>query len=130
MHIDSSSQVPVFKQIASYLRGGIAAGVYRVDEALPSKRTLAMKLSVNPLTVQHAYAQLEAEGLVYVRKGVGMFVAKRAASTARKQSEEVCYQQLVDAFRTAHDANLSEKQLDSLVKKARVKTEEEHRQRS
>ncbi len=130
MHIDSSSQVPVFKQIASYLRGGIAAGVYRADEALPSKRALAIKLSVNPLTVQHAYAQLEVEGLVYVRKGVGMFVAKRAASTARKQSEEVCYQQLVDAFRTAHDANLSEKQLDSLVKKARVKTEAEHRQNS
>ncbi len=76
MRVDPSSQVPVFKQIADYLRSSIAAGVYRPDEALPSKRVLGMKLGVNPHTVQHAYEDLQKEGLVEARKGSGMYVAE------------------------------------------------------
>ena len=64
MRVDPASQVPVFKQIADYLRSCIAAGIYRPDEALPSKRVLGMKLGVNPHTVQHAYDDLQKEGLV------------------------------------------------------------------
>ena len=76
MRVDPSSQVPVFKQIADYLRSCIAAGIYRADEALPSKRVLGMKLGVNPHTVQHAYEELQKEGLVQARKGSGMYVAE------------------------------------------------------
>ena len=122
MRIEASSQVPVFKQIADYLRGGIAAGVYRTDEALPSKRALAMKLGVNPLTVQHAYAELEKEGVVYPRKGVGMFVAPRGVGKAQTKSERACYELLTQAFRMAREANLQVDEIDALVKKALEET--------
>jgi GntR family transcriptional regulator len=118
MVLDLSSQLPVFKQIADYLRGGIAAGVYRPDEALPSKRALAIKLGVNPLTVQHAYSVLEAEGLVVARKGIGMFVAGRGVVRAQSRSGEACYDLLCQACRLAREANLTEKQIRSLMGKA------------
>ena len=65
-----------FKQIADYLRNCIAAGIYRPDEALPSKRMLGLKLGVNPHTVQHAYEELPTRGLVHARKGSGMYVSE------------------------------------------------------
>lgn len=119
---DSSSQTPKYKQIADYLRGGIASNVYRTGEVLPSKRTLAIKLGVNPLTVQHAYDVLETEGLVVARKGVGMFVAGYGVVRAQSRSERACYNLLYQACRLARDANLPETQIQALMNKAMRKS--------
>ena len=118
MRVDPTSQIPVFKQIADYLSSSIAAGVYQPDEALPSKRALGMKLGVNPHTVQHAYAQLEQAGLVYARKGVGMFVASRGVGRAQTKSEKACYESLVLALKLARDAGLSDRRIRGLVGRA------------
>jgi GntR family transcriptional regulator len=122
MHIDLSNQSPVFKQIADYLRSNIAAGIFRPDEALPSKRALAEKLGVNPLTVQNAYMVLEREQLVVARKGVGMFVAKRGVGRAQTRSEQDCYDRLVQALRMAREADLPEAQIRTLIDKALEET--------
>lgn len=120
---DPTGHHPLFRQIADYLRGNIAAGIYRPDEALPSKRTLALKLGVNPLTVQHAYSELEREGLVESRKGIGMFVSSRGVGRARNKSEQACYQRLLQAIQTARRADLSEQQIRELVEQALVASE-------
>ena len=118
MRIDPSSQVPVFKQIAEYLRGCIAAGIYRADEALPSKRVLGLKLGVNPHTVQHAYEELQQEGLVQARKGSGMYVAELGIDLAQTNSEKTCSQLLERAFRIAREANMPEDQIRNLIERA------------
>jgi GntR family transcriptional regulator len=118
MRIDPSSQVPVFEQIADYLRSSIAAGIYRPDEALPSKRVLGLKLGVNPHTVQHAYEELQKEGLVQARKGSGMYVTDLGIDRAQTNSERTCSQLLDRAFRIARQANLTEDQMRILVERA------------
>lgn len=118
MRIDPASQVPVFKQIADYLRSCIAAGIYRADEALPSKRVLGLKLGVNPHTVQHAYEELQNEGLVQPRKGSGMYVTEAGVNRAQTNNERTCLLLLERAFRIAREANLSEDQLRGLIEKA------------
>ncbi|HEY4759008.1 MAG TPA: GntR family transcriptional regulator [Thermoguttaceae bacterium] len=118
MRVDPSSQVPVFKQIADYLRSCIAAGIYRPDEAMPSKRVLGMKLGVNPHTVQHAYEDLQKEGLVQPRRGAGMFVSEQSIGRAQTNSERACYKLLERAFRIAREANLSEDNIRNLVERA------------
>jgi GntR family transcriptional regulator len=118
MRIDPSSQVPVFKQIADYLRSCIAAGIYRSDEALPSKRVLGMKLGVNPHTVQHAYEDLQKEGLVQARKGSGMYVSESGIDRAQTNSERTCFEILFRACRIASEAGLSEDQIRNLLEKA------------
>jgi len=118
MRVDPSSQTPVFNQIADYLRSCIAAGIYRKDEALPSKRVLGLKLGVNPHTVQHAYEELQKEGLVQPRKGSGMYVADSGIDRAQTNSERTCYQLLERACRIARQSNLSEDQIRNLVERA------------
>src|SRR4051812_37552280 len=72
--IDAGSPIPLYAQIASRIRVGIAAGELAPGEALPSVRALAAQLRINPATVVQAYRDLETEGLVSTRHGAGTFV--------------------------------------------------------
>ena len=66
----------VYQSIVEELKRLIAAGVYVAGEKLPSVRTLALERGINPNTVQRAYVQLEAEGLLTVFPKKGAFVAE------------------------------------------------------
>jgi len=52
MAIDPNSPVPIYQQIADYIRRSVAAGVFKSAESLPSLRSLAVELGVNPNTVR------------------------------------------------------------------------------
>ncbi len=106
MSIDPNSPVPVYLQIADYLRSAVAAGVYRPGEAIPSVRALALELTVNPNTVQRAFEELEREKLIEVRKGLGMFVAKHGTSSAQTQSEQAMQGAFVQAIRGGKAARI------------------------
>jgi GntR family transcriptional regulator len=57
------------------VRRGLVVGTLRAEDPLPSVRELAAELVVNPRTVSQAYRELEHEGVIYVRRGLGTFVA-------------------------------------------------------
>lgn len=66
---------PIFVQIRQRIAAMILNGTAREGEALPSVRSVATELSVNPLTVTRAYDSLVDLGVVESRRGMGMFVA-------------------------------------------------------
>ncbi|HTO99777.1 MAG TPA: PLP-dependent aminotransferase family protein [Anaerolineales bacterium] len=68
------SSTPLYQQIRAYLRHGILSGSLAPDTRLPASRQLAQSLGVNRITVETAYAELEAEGLVFSRVGSGTYV--------------------------------------------------------
>jgi len=72
--IDRQSDVPIYKQIESYIREGILSGSLAPETRLPATRKLAEDLGVNRITVGNAYAELEADGLVGSRIGSGTYV--------------------------------------------------------
>ena len=73
--LDTADARPVFRQIVDEIQRCVAVGVLKSGESLPAVRNLAADLKVNANTVQHAYRTLEREGTVYVKRGVGTFVA-------------------------------------------------------
>jgi GntR family transcriptional regulator len=83
--IDPRSPVPLYAQIAARIRVAIAAGEFRPGEALPSVRSLAQRVRINPATVVQAYRDLELDGFVEMRHGAGTFV--REVPTDRKTEE-------------------------------------------
>lgn len=86
IHLDYRDTRPIYEQVCDNLRRLIVTGVLQTDEKLPSVRALAMELSINPNTIQRAYAQLEAEGFIYSVTGRGNFVAKAdGQNDARKE---------------------------------------------
>lgn len=86
--IDPNSHVPIYLQIVEGFRSALASGVIQTGDALPSLRTLGLELLVNPNTVQRAYDELEREGLIYSRRGVGMFVAESVVRPADGKVEQ------------------------------------------
>ena len=74
--IEPSSPVPIYSQIVAQVRGAVAGGGLAPGDALPSVRQLAAELRVNPNTVAQAYRELERDGITYVQRGQGTFVAE------------------------------------------------------
>src|SRR5574338_1577315 len=72
--LDRQSPTPLYQQIEDYLRQGILSGSLAADTRLPASRQLARDLGVNRITVENAYAELEAEGLILSKLGSGTYV--------------------------------------------------------
>jgi GntR family transcriptional regulator len=87
IRIDDTDSRPIYQQIVDEVRRGLVTGTLGPEDPLPSVRQLAGELKVNPNTVQQAYRELEREGVVYVRRGQGTFVAEVRGGTARERSE-------------------------------------------
>ena len=79
---------PVYQRLRDVIAAGILDGDYREGDMLPSVRALAAEHGANPLTVAKAYQSFQDEGLVAVRRGVGMFVAPGAAESLRTRLRE------------------------------------------
>lgn len=74
---------PVYLRLRDRIAAMILEGRVGEGDALPSVRSLAADFGANPLTVAKAYQTFQEEGLVVVKRGVGMFVAKGAADRLR-----------------------------------------------
>ena len=75
LHIDYTASQPIHQQIEEQIASLIATGILRPNDWLPSVRQLATDISINPNTVQRAYASLEEKGVIVSVKGRGSFVA-------------------------------------------------------
>ncbi len=72
--LDFRSRTPIYEQLVNKFKDLIISGVMKSDEQLPSVRTLAGEMTVNPNTVQKAYRELEHQGYIYSVPGKGHFV--------------------------------------------------------
>jgi GntR family transcriptional regulator len=96
LQIDPKDARPVFRQIVDEVQRCAAVGVLKPGDPLPAVRQLAQQLKVNANTISHAYRTLETEGTVYVKRGIGTFVAAapkdpkgRQGPTARQIAERM-----------------------------------------
>ena len=79
----SQEERPVYLRLRDSIAARILEGKVADGDALPSVRSLAAEYGANPLTVAKAYQTFQEEGLIVVRRGVGMFVAAGAAERLR-----------------------------------------------
>ena len=87
LHLDYRDNRPIHQQVRDGLRRLMLSGVLQPGDQLPSVRKLATELTINPNTIQRAYAQLEAEGYVYSVAGRGSFVAEDGDQNIRRMGE-------------------------------------------
>lgn len=84
--IDYTDRRPIYEQVIERFQSLILCGILEKDALLPSVRSLAMELSINPNTIQRAYTELERRGVIYAVKGKGNFVADvQTLRTLREQ---------------------------------------------
>lgn len=85
--LDYRDKRPIYEQIVDKLERLIVGGGLEANYKMPSVRSLAMELSVNPNTIQRAYAMLEQEGYIYTVSGRGSFVAHECEWRSGKVAE-------------------------------------------
>ncbi len=106
----------LYAQLAARLRREIAEGRLRPGDALPSFRQLAEDLLVSVITVKRAYEDLEREGVIYRRQGLGTFVAERGDDRSRAAKLATARELLRAGFREATEAGLSAEERLSLAR--------------
>ena len=85
--LDYRDKRPIYEQIVDKLERLIIGGGLEANFKMPSVRSLALELSVNPNTIQRAYAQLEQDGYIYTVTGRGSFVAHECEWRSGKMAE-------------------------------------------
>ena len=78
---------PIYEQVKDDLRRLVISGAIREGEKIPSVRELAVRLSINPNTIQRAYHDLEQEGYIYMVSGKGSFAAPLGEVSAQRRKE-------------------------------------------
>jgi GntR family transcriptional regulator len=115
VHISMDEPEPMYAQIESQIRDFILSGVLPPGTGLPSVRALAADTTCSVLTARRAYDDLEREGLIRTRQGVGSVVADISDEQIRAHRREPVKTALRGAFRAARRAGLTEEELRDVI---------------
>ena len=96
--VDSKSPTPIYAQLDRSIRAAIATGSLQAGMQLPTVRQLAVDLAVNANTVAKVYAQLERDGILETRRGVGTFVREAPTPQAARTHRERELRELIRRF--------------------------------
>ena len=96
--VDSRSPTPIYAQLDRAIRASIATGQLESGAQLPTVRQLAVELAVNANTVARVYAQLERDGILETRRGVGTFVRGNPSREDARAHRERELRELIHRF--------------------------------
>ena len=113
--ISQGDGTPIYAQLVHQIKVLIATGRLKPDGELPSVRHLAQQLVLNPNTVVRAYRELEAEGLVYKKRGAGTFVSAEVTPYTDEVCRKILGERLEALIVEAVNMGYGEDQLHSLL---------------
>jgi GntR family transcriptional regulator len=113
--LSPSSPEPMYKQITDQIRDAIAAGDLAANERLPSVRELAEALKTSAITIKRAFLDLENEGCIITRAGLGTFVSEVDRGRLRERKLEEFRVELTRILKTGAKFNIGSDDLVRLI---------------
>ena len=117
IRVETSSGMPITRQIAAQIRAQCASRALKPGDRLPSVRALAAELAVNQNTILRVYERLTAEGLLERRHGDGTFVADRVPTGQMRAQRELLRQQIARVAELAKTLGVEPEELHRLLRK-------------
>lgn len=114
-HITPAAGGPLYQQIIDAVKREVSEGRLPPGYAMPSFRVLAGELMVSLITVKRAYEELERDGMLYLRQGLGTFVTEHAADANRRAKADQARQLISQAIREAREAGLSRRHIQRML---------------
>ena len=122
MHGTLSDQSLIYLQIAQMLEDDILRGVYREEEQVPSTNELSRVYHINPATAAKGLNLLTEDGILYKRRGIGMFVVPRAAEKIRAKRKQAFFEQYVRPLAAeANNLGITPAELQAMLAQASEK---------
>lgn len=113
-----NSDRPIFIQLADQLEEGILSGAYPEEGQIPSITEYSVTYKINPATALKGINLLVDAGLVYKKRGVGMFVASGARQTLRKKRSDAFYHDYIEKLvREAKNLGLTRAELQQMLER-------------
>ena len=116
--VNIHSSVAVYVQIENEIQFAIASGRLKADDQLPSVREMSQTLGVNPNTVAKSYRDLEVMGLLYTRRGMGIFVNKGVKAQCRDRCRTQITRRLHEVTQEAKAAGMSKAKIGAMIAKS------------
>ena len=113
--LDYRDRRPLYEQVTERFKELIVREILPQDAQLPSVRSLASELSINPNTIQRAYAELERQGYIYSVKGKGSFVAAPNREFLREQKLREVEEYLEKAASAAKMCGIGREELSEML---------------
>ncbi len=113
--ISNSSSVPIYEQIEKQIKDMIVSGALGEGEMLPSMRFLAKELRISLITTKRAYEELERDGFIETRVGIGCFVKAKNEEFIREQVMRDIESHFEAAVERAALCNLSVEELQEIL---------------
>jgi DNA-binding transcriptional regulator YhcF (GntR family) len=95
MILNFSSDVPIYLQIAQSIEDDILKGIFKEETQIPSTTEISLNYKVNPATVAKGYSLLTDSGIIYKKRGVGMFVSEGAMEVLLQKRRGIFYETYV-----------------------------------
>ncbi len=114
-HLDTRSGVAPYQQVVQQVRHALRLGLLQVDEQLPTVKEVVKAIAINPNTVLKAYKELEHQGLVAARPGIGTFVI-RTLTDDSMAAHGPLRQSLQRWLERARRAGLAEESIEALFR--------------
>lgn len=108
---------PMYKQITDQVKEAIASGGLQPEARLPSIREMARELKISEITIKRAYSDLENEGFIITRSGLGSYVANINRDKLRQEKWQEIQKDIMKICKTAERFNITAGELIALVKK-------------
>ena len=113
--LDARSGIPPYRQLTAQVRQAVLLGILRPGDQLPPVREVVTQITLNPNTVHRAYRDLEEEGIVVGRQGIGTFISERARSALTPKLQLALQEQLLSWLSRARRAGIDDDAIVALV---------------
>lgn len=107
---------PMYKQVTNQIKDAIAAGDLKPEDKLPSIREISKELKISMITIKRAYADLESEGYLFTRPGLGSFVADIGKEKLREEKLTEITREVRRILATGEKVNISADDVISIVR--------------
>jgi GntR family transcriptional regulator len=108
---------PMYKQVTDQVKNAIAGGMLKPEDKLPSIREMTRELGISEITIKRAYADLEHEGYIFTRSGLGSFVANISQEKLRSEKLEEIRQELKKIIKSGEKFAISADDIIESIRK-------------
>lgn len=118
MKIDFNSEKPIFIQVAELIEDAILSGTFMEEAQIPSMTEISVSYKINPATALKGINILVDKGLVYKKRGVGMFVCKGACKKLRTERKDLFFENYIKGVvKEAKRLQISTDEIKSMIER-------------
>ena len=115
--ISQSNPDPMHRQVTDQVKDAVAKGTLKTGEKLPSIREMSKELGISPITIKRSYSDLEHEGYIVTRAGLGSFVAEVDFERLKNEKVDEIADELGRILKKAGGYGISAAELSKILKR-------------